>query len=501
MRWLTALVVGSCFLLGSCEAWDGLWTTERPDFVLLPLDSGVPCGPCGLGRQRGQSCAMGYLSNLVNVDESCESLVFVASEGSVAGDGTPRRPFDTLQAGVDHAAMTGARAVLVRGSFLSDRSLSVRSGVHILGGLDETWRYQEGVSSLFVTGYRADGNVTCLLADAINEYTLVDRLDCSAEGGGGWSFYSARVRDSTSLYLSNLTLRAAEGSAGASGASGVDGRAGGRGGLGGEEGERGEPGRQVSCPDTDGGFGGVGASHGRDYGAQESSGGLESEAGVKGGDVGGDGADGVVGRAGADAGFVAFSPRISERAFYEPVVGLRGQAGGHAQGGGGGGGGDLPFPGAEGRAGGGGGGGAGGCGGDGGAPGGAGGASVGLLLVRSTLQADDVTVMVQNGGDGGMGGPGGTGGEGGAGGLGGAGVGDGVNQYGGRGGNGGAGGDGGDGAPGPGGPSISIWCVGSTYSLPSGVSTVFGDGGSHAVGRSDAESTARAIGVEMFDCE
>ncbi|MEC7752023.1 MAG: hypothetical protein VX405_11010 [Myxococcota bacterium] len=417
------------------------------------------------------------------VDANCDGfdgvlsrLIFVSTNGSDDGTGTPEDPVLTMAGALD----------LVDGDTGRQR-LILAEGTYSVAGLGDI---PAGVS--LIAGYSSDGNWT---RSALARAELVDATEPLLLGGGegvliegvevrvpdaplgepGSMSAALIIENGDGVQVRNSVFSAGRGSDGLA-ASPVDpqdegaapGTQGGNGVNGCEDGpvvcgscdrpRGGAPGTSpCGRPGGEGGRPRKGNNSGAD--GSPGVGGTAAGTGGQSGQDGRDGANGAPGAAGiAGRGGAAFG--TFDQGSYQAARGANGgegAAGNGGGGGGGGGGGDVLCPS---YGGGGGGGGGGGCGGLGGGGGGGGGASVAVLVLSGAADFESCSFITGGGGDGGAGVAGQRGGRGGDGGTRGQNEDD--SGAGGAGGAGGSGGDGGGGGGGGGGPSVGIWSVDGT---------------------------------------
>jgi len=457
---------------------------------------------------------------------SCNNLpcdaIYVSRAGSDAAAGTKAAPVKTINVAIMKAlAFNPPYAVFVQAGLYPEQ-VTMKPGVGVYGGFDETWMRTAGV----ITEINAPS--PAIVFDQIATGTVLDTFTVrSGNGAGpGVSSYAIVITSSKMIELRDLTV---EPGIGAAGGDGVDGGA----GPAGDNGGNGNPGVEHSsglfCDNhtlpavgaaggsvcgLPGGYGG-GAGVGNGNGAQGGDAAFTSQSGGFGGVGGGHnpacggagdgqvGGDGLPGGSGGHGGGGA-EVGVFEGPVYRPANGGDGGYGyaGYGGGGGGGGGGGTNNCQSSGSSGGGGGGG--GCGGGFGSAGGGGGGSFGIVAVDSMVTLRSSVVTANQGGAGGRGGRGGPGGGGGFPGAGGAYGGSSEQDDGGcgaRGGYGGAGGAGGEGGGGGGGASAALVCVGSaTIAIP--MSTVTGGsggiGGPSLVNPGATGVSTRAIGCSFF---
>ncbi|MBX3200316.1 MAG: DUF1565 domain-containing protein [Labilithrix sp.] len=372
--------------------------------------------------------------------------VFVAPSGDDANNGTKSAPVQSVAKAVELLGQR-RRIYMCEGTY---DAVSLTTNVDIYGGFSCTdWSY---------TGNRAKVEAAvgaiALVATGVAEGTIEDldfeSADATASGASSVAGF---------LVGSTLTFRRTGFSAGSGRAGSDQPQSGGTfspattiAGGAGRVNAAGPPVANPLCAISIGGAGGVPADEGEPGESGEPL--IEPSVPAFATGEGGEAATsesaapGSNGRAGG-AGPGALKHGTLTTGGWAPEPGKAGGVGGHAQGGGGGGSADALAGG-----GGGGGGGPGGCGGAGGAGGGGGGSSIALLLVGSTVQLEDSSLLAKSGGRGGSGGAGQTGQLGGAAGpiSSGAGL---------RGASGGAGGSGGGGGGGAGGLSVGIMWTGS----------------------------------------
>jgi hypothetical protein len=411
--------------------------------------------------------------------------VFVSSSqgDDATADGTKKKPYKTLAAGIGAAAKASKPVYACAETF--SEALSVNDGVGLYGGLDckGSWGYAGDVKSTLTTD--AD-SVPLTLNKGANGAALFDfkvvAVDAVIAGGSS----IAVIANQATAAFTRCDLVAENGAAGTPGvmstdsvgptiptASEIRGNDGANACASMTKSFGGGSKDNALCPSANGGpFGGDGG-----FGAimtagdglvslatpQTALGGTGQTADPSWDCSMGAGHIGVKGLSGAD-GAKAKDLGTIDSSGYSGVAGGDADVGKPGQGGGGGGGakGKTSCAGASG-----GGGGVGGCGGHGGTGGRAGGASIAVVSLGATLSFNDVTVALGTGGGGGDGGDGQPGGAGGAGGSGGLGNGTAVLAC--NGGGGGTGGTGGKGGGGRGGHAIGIAASGKTVPDTTGV--------------------------------
>ncbi len=438
------------------------------------------------------------------IDGDVSRAIFVALGGDDTADGvTPATPVATLGRALEiqDAQPDRTQILMETGTHAVPATLSVRSGVGIHGGYSADFRTRTDTRAVLDTAAR-----TALSITSLTDRVVLDRLSIATRDQSSGSTIALVVRDAAEhLTLHRVVVVAgaggnamagAPGGTGASGARGSNG-VGSTGGSGGIIG--GGAGRSGRRRDS-GLAGSPGASNSSSCGGTAGAGSGSAGLGCNDGDPrdGGVGGSGCTGRSGNHGMGGSNRGSLDESGLYAAAAGSTGSTGGTGGGGGGGGAGggeDCTVIGGcvhcgTGR--GGAGGGGGGRGGNGGSGGRGGGASVGILLVRSTLNASGLAITTGRGGNGGTGGTGGAGGSGGSGGSGARST----NSREGSGGNGGRGGDGGRGGcggGGGGGPSIGIWGFGSASRVVgSSVDYTIGDGGSGGGSCGNAGATGDA---------
>ena len=423
------------------------------------------------------------------------SFVFVSiSTGSITGDGSQSRPFRDIAAGIQAAAGSPEKRVLVAAGTYPE-TIVLKSVLTLEGGYDPaTWTRASGSYSV------VEGGSSAALAQGVTS-TSVSGMEFRSAAGTMASPSSIALRvisSGSSLAFVDCRFVARAGRSGAVGADGILGLPGGPGGKGGDGcsecsggGAGGNPGAAPLGGSYAGGRGGSGG-YGADGAAGDPGAGTPASAGGPGGalsvECGVRAANGIPGQPGSpgaagSSGTPATNGGVVGNVWMLSSGGPGGRGGNGTGGGAGGGGGSGP--GVAGscnadRGGGGGGGGGGGAGGYGAEGGGGGGASIALLLIDSSPTITSCAFISASGGDAGSGGNGSAGGKGGAGGAGGLGV-----HFGGSGGVGAAGGRGGasgGGAGGGGGPSWCIWRAGSSSPAVSLCTFTFGVGGRGGTG-------------------
>ncbi len=507
-----------------------------------PADrSGTYCESCATGRvdangidADGCECvvtsstdvpdANGIDANCDGVDGDAATSIFVAPWGADGAPGTRSQPLRTLQSGVDLAAGTTRKVVLVAmGSYAE--SVTLAPGVELYGGysLDFSQRDVAGFTTEIRGLPPTSTKPAALQLTGASTKTVIDGLTVRGADGvsPSESSYAVRIVDSTSaLVVRHCTFIAGSGANGIAGTSGAQGASG-------SPGMNGNPTRDTglttSCTSTQenpGGAGGLvtcsGSFRGGDGGRATcaatpatcgpTTGASGNGANAVGGGAGGlgqlqratcrsvscsliysqlgevpaaDGADGQDGANGATGPGCSASAGTVSGGLWQPGSGSAGLAGGHGQAGGGGGAGasvalvldsgscsagnGIDIGGS------GGGGGSSACGGTGGGGGVGGGGSFALFIGWTTTPGSwpDVASNRIERGSGGMGGIGGTGRAGGIGGHGGLGGKAGTSTAfgagaGGKGGHGGNGGAGAGGGGGCGGVSYGIFAFGGT---------------------------------------
>jgi hypothetical protein len=417
-------------------------------------------------------------ATLLTVASSPDNALFVShSRGSLTNPGTAGFPFLTIQQAINasFAMPTPRPTVKIEAGNYNEPSLTLRSGVSLLGGLD-------GVSFAPLTGARSRvvlGNSTAVGQDLLLASTIarMEFVASDATGNSGASTALRLLTTSSGVSFDDCLFQAgrgghgqngfggtngSNGSAGSSGSSGgwggFGGSFGGNGGAGGGPGSNGAPGQAGGNSGGSGGSGGAGSF------CSPSNGGT-------GGSTFNHGVPGSGGQPNSLGGVIVGSGSWSPGS---PSFALAGAAGRGGGGGGGGGGATCSLLSEGGRGGGGGGGGYGASGGQGGWNGGA---SFAVHLHNSSPAFSNCDFVAAQGGNGGNGGTGGNGGLGGSAAGGEAGGGNAAN--GGSGGSGSRGGAGGGGAAGHGGPSYALYKSGTSLpALGPGLSFTAAGGGS-----------------------
>ncbi|MGE0787228.1 MAG: hypothetical protein AB7S26_16270 [Sandaracinaceae bacterium] len=418
-------------------------------------------------------------ANCDGIDGDRALAIFVSTTGNDSRDGlTPATSVGSIARALAVRIANPSRnqILIANGIYTLTTMQTIPSGIGLYGGYSNDFSTRTdtraSIQATSQTAFRASG---------LTQPTVLDHLSVSTSDRSGTSEPTIVLIVTSSLdrlTLRHTTLLAGRGGNGTNGATtsatGTTGTMGGAAsgstrGLGGNPGGGGTSGRGgngASGRTQDTGPPGVTGDPGS-CGSGGAPGGGSGGAGIGCADgdpqPGGPGGPGCPGAAGGDGaggdgiGAVAGEAWIVDTA----SAGARGGVGGGGGGGGAGAGEDCTDPVfgtciycGTGR--GGGGGGGGGQGGPGGNQGAGGGASIGVLLINSTLVAQDLRIQTSGGGNGGLGRIGGFGG---GGGPGGPGVVSGTTTEGsgGNGGAGGSGGRGGCGGGGGGGPSVAIW--------------------------------------------
>ena len=447
-------------------------------------------------------------------DENCDGfdgllsqLIFVSPDGDDANDATKDEPVASFAAAMVLVEPEGSRrtVVLAEGTYDLDGVDRVAAGISVHGGFrnDGRWTRDSQARAAF-------GETVGALRIGGGAGVVIESLELSTSSrnfeldGPGAAAVGLIIEDGDGLRVSNIIVRAGEGTGGSDGrpgllgASGLNGANGGsgcenssflcsscdrpRGGAGGSSpcanpgGSGGQPGHENSAGNR--GSAGLGeAVEGNDQGFDGAGG-----AGGAGGSSSQSGSPGAPGAAGPGgelgvAGAAAGSWEGSTYQVASGATGANGHDGGGAGGGGGGGGGNNGCDTYGGAAGGGGGA---GCFGTGGGAGSGGGASVALLVLSGSPILNASVFSTLGGGAGGNGAWGGSGGVGGDGGNGGASIRD--SGVGGPGGNGGDGGAGGHGGGGGGGPSIGVWLADGSAGQPGNSTFKLGPVGAGGMG-------------------
>ena len=412
----------------------------------------------------------GFLdANCDGIDGDIASSVFVRDGADNRNDGlTPSTPVPSLTQGLAIAAATGRGFVLIAEGGYEEAPIVLERATSIFGGYASDFRTRSNTRAIITSSGQ-----TAITVRNLATATRFDRLSFITlpQAAAGRETRTVIVANAgTNLTMTNVRIRAGAGGNGTAGRSGSNGgpgspgvngsgsSGGGGGSVGGGNGASGrnrDPGPAgasgASNASSCGGSGGAG-SGGAGLGCGDGN--------PRDGGNGGNGCNAPQGSSGAGGTGIGFLSGED----WNPAGGATGGNGGRGGGGGGGGAGggedctDPVFGGcifcATGR--GGGGGGGGGAGGTPGTGGSGGGASIGMLLIDSTVNAVDMEIITEGGGDGGPGGRGGSGGSGGSGGAGQTSSSD-LEGDGGDGGDGGRGGDGGCGGGGGGGPSVGVW--------------------------------------------
>ncbi len=458
-------------------------------------------------------------ANCDGIDGEVNNGIFVAPNGDDMNPGTKAAPVLTLTEAMNKQSLTSKRDVyLAQGNYAGPLRILGAQGVNVAGAYHPlTWQ-RAFANQVTITG----GNPGLEIDGASSVLVQAMRIDAANGDTTNRSSYGGMIKESSTVRLESVEVRAGNGLAGAPGASQGTASAGNV-GTGGSEGCYNDPRLSptnvaIACnfdlfldycssapPGGGGGASSCGANGGSGgsatrYSPSGTPSGSSGGAGLPSGGSGGQGipagvtpsvgtvywgADGASGGAGGNgAGATAGSFTSSGFVLASAQNGIAGTAG-RGGGGGGGGAGGLGQPlgglyagiscysyGSAGS-----GGGSGGCGGIGGGAGGSGGASVAIFLFNSQVSAQSVVLRSGNGGAGGAGGNGGGGGAGAAGGLSGYASEQGQATRGGGGGRGGNGGAGGHGGGGAGGSVFGIAKnTGSQWS-PTGGSVLLGTPG------------------------
>lgn len=492
------------------------------------------CGVCDLGMTRCEedvtsksavSCDYPGGEEALGMVKSCASIRYVNLDAPAGGDGTRAKPFKTYAEALATFRSEEEGVILLTTGFYQE-PLIVRSGIHVVGGFqagDERWvedpRPQR--QTVFNAPVVQGGPTIGMIAHDVSELTLVYKVLAQAlDTAPGQSSYGAHLQNSPGLVVDSSRITAGRAGDGADGVDGVDGADGGDGqpptcmlvDVGQRASFGGSGGVNLSCPEANGGKGGVGAYYTSALGRVAATDGAPSADGtVAGGTAGltgstqgnataGDGSDApLLVREGSDGEGGKAGGMIVDGDWVSTGQGSDGEDGPHGAGGGGGGGAgsNLQRPQEIG----GGGGAAGGCGGQGGTGGGAGGASIGLLALNSNATFRNTQIW---GGSGGRGGRGARGGAGGFSGSSGSGSGtdcSGVlrNWRSGHGGSGTSGRRGGEGGGGAGGDSYGAYCIESTLSIDN-MTIRAGQGGSGGVGGVPTNEGEEGKSVVHVDC-
>jgi hypothetical protein len=457
-------------------------------------------------------------ANCDGIDGDRALAIFVSTSGSDANDGlTPSTAVASLRRAFEIFAATPARVqvLVATGSYSSSTMLELPNGVGVYGGYSTNFLTRMDSRASIVastpTALRARNLTLPTTIDRVS-FTTADRIAAS----------EAAVAVVVENSGENLTLRFLSVTAGRGGV-------GDPGGIG-TVGSTGGVGAEVSTDQTSGGGGGspgggagasgvfrgegvrgsdanrvgTGCGHGGPAPTSTGRGCADGDPAPPGpiGEPGCPGSRGGHGMAGDGLGTFSGST-------WSPSSGRSGDPGTAGGGGGGGASGsgeDCTYPWGDcwycgtGRAGGGGGGGGGG--GTGGGGGQSGGASVGIRLIGSTINAQQLRVQTAGGGNGGNGSAGGPGGPGGAGRPGAIST-QNTAAAGGQGGQGGQGGEGGCGGGGGGGPSIAIWGDGTSARIrelsPITFATGAGGTGGSSCGNAGSPGTSTNVRDAFFD--
>lgn len=468
-------------LCASISSGCGLYD-EIPDFEGRAC--GSPCGPCGLGRWEcdgDERCSLDL--ELVPERAQCggssaQVLVVDPEAGQDGADGSVSAPLK----GLDQALSRKPTVIFLVGNTKVKIEKPWSEATSLIGGFvrnpEGELDYKPSVKPL-IEGFSQDLDAFGLFIEAKGAAISFENVRIQAPASQRHSYGILAV--DAKLRLDNVQVLASDAAPGLDGLQGDPG-------ADGVEGQRsstssgGRPGIQSMCMDSVGGAGGIGQARGAT--TRDAASGKASMLGARGGAPGVSGQNGTDGQNG-EPGQDATQGFVQGTRFVYGVAATAGQNGASGVGGGGGGGG-LLANGATGEAQGGGGGGAGGCGGQGGAPGLSGGSSFGVLLIKSTLVAQDSEFVSAQAGLGGQGAAGGQGGKGAMGGPS-----DGQSGRGGQGGQGGAGGAGGDGH---GGLSVALYCEQSSAQLKN-VQTKFQPSVSV-----EANRVRSSLGVEVLNC-
>ena len=97
------------------------------------------CGPCGLGQSacgpQGATCSLPELPGL-DASTCATGVVYVDAEHAGPELGSREAPFTTLRAALD-AAGPDTKLIAVRADGLYRESITLKDGVHLVGGFDD----------------------------------------------------------------------------------------------------------------------------------------------------------------------------------------------------------------------------------------------------------------------------------------------------------------------------------------------------------------------------
>jgi len=425
-------------------------------------------------------------ANCDGIDGDVEGAIFVAPSGDDSAAGSLEEPVATLNAAIALAQDQDLDVYVCNAEYPEQVRLE-EVAVNIYAGYDceDDWKR---VADRAVVNPAAGSPLTILSADGATFERIWFRAAAATEFGV--SSIAARVQDSEDVTFRRVEFEAGRAGVGITGDEGVPAEEPALKGADGDTcsgtvcsvpGLGGASTPRVTCADGSFAFPGGTGGHGVTTLSGRKPGTMSHEGGAPGVGANEDGGPGTK-RSDGDIGVLGDEVIGSfiEGTYVPGGVGGEGTWGLSGTAGGGGAGGICGRSGGSAsticiRAGSGGGqGGSAGCGGAPGQGGGGGGASVGLVLVRSTVELAWSRIVTGDGGRGGRGGRGAVGQEGGAGGLPGW-----TGDYNGSGagGKGGDGGRGGDGAPGVGGPSLGIALVDSDVPDSSNLQILLGSAG------------------------
>ncbi|MEO2169339.1 MAG: hypothetical protein ABGY42_14720, partial [bacterium] len=190
--------------------------------VLSELDS------CGVNTTSEQSClqanaeAMGDELFSMVYDPAGNDGVYVSeAAGSAGGAGTIDDPLDTIGGGLTLAASTSVPNVYIDGGNYTE-SISLRSGINLLGGFDASagWARTGAATNVF--------GGTLALSCSGKSGVLIEQLniEASSNPGVGGSSFGILLAGCTSIIVRDSSILAGDGGNGSTGSAGSNGSSG-----------------------------------------------------------------------------------------------------------------------------------------------------------------------------------------------------------------------------------------------------------------------------------
>jgi hypothetical protein len=117
------------------------------------------------------------------------SSVYAAGDGVGSGDGSPDKPFKSLDAAVASALAQGKHNINIRGMVESKQSLSIRSDLSLTGGYDGQWARDPAASAAVRLAMPATGSAWAVGGCALS----LRKVDLRVEGQGSGSALSIQA--------------------------------------------------------------------------------------------------------------------------------------------------------------------------------------------------------------------------------------------------------------------------------------------------------------------